>query len=81
MASVSHRPQSESTPPLDGVPIGQLVSRIAAVEGWLVDLAAGTPGAIVDGIDPKEIDRVARRYLARLRAELVRREFAAEVAS
>ena len=98
MVPLSHtrtHPQSTpavNPPSLANVPITQLIARIAAVEGWLIDLAAGTPGAIVDGLDPAEIDRVARLYLAeidrvarlylsRVRAEIVRREFTAEAAS
>ncbi len=68
MASVSHRPHLQSTP------VAQLVSQIYVIEGWLVDLAAGSPGAIVAGLEPMEVDRLARRHLSTLRAELRRRE-------
>ncbi|MDP9355880.1 MAG: hypothetical protein M3R02_11495 [Chloroflexota bacterium] len=68
MASVSHRPHLESTP------VPQIVAQIFTIEAWLVDLALGSPSAIIAGLEPIEVDRLARRHLSTLRMELRRRE-------
>ena len=78
MASVSHQPPPESTP-LNSTPITQLIAHILAFEGWLIDLSLGTPGTTVDGLDPKDVDRAARRHLALIREHLIQREFTVEV--
>ncbi|MDP9470659.1 MAG: hypothetical protein M3Q71_08320 [Chloroflexota bacterium] len=66
--------------PLTGLPTRLLVARIFTIEGWLIDLAAGCPGALVAGLDPVEVDKLCRHHLARLRAELRSREGIGEVA-
>ncbi|MDP9474029.1 MAG: hypothetical protein M3Q71_25795 [Chloroflexota bacterium] len=73
MASVSHRPHLQSTP------VPQIINRIYVIEAWLVDLALGSPGASVAGLEPSEVDRLARRHLSTIRAELRRREGIVEV--
>ncbi len=69
MATVSH-----NRPPLESTPVPQIINRIYVIEAWLVDLALGSPAATVSGLDPVEVDRLARRHLSTLRAELRRRE-------
>ncbi len=74
MALVNHRS------PLESTPVPQLIAQIFALEAWLVDLAIGSAGAVIAGLEPMEVDRLARRRLTDLRAELRRRE-GLEVAS
>ncbi len=68
MALVNHRS------PLESIPTAQVIAQIFALEAWLVDLATNSPGAVIAGLEPIEVDRLARRRLSSLRLELRRRE-------
>ncbi|MDP9470569.1 MAG: hypothetical protein M3Q71_07865 [Chloroflexota bacterium] len=79
MATVSHRPLSESTPPLRNVPVRQLIAQITSLEMWRVDLWVATPGSEVYGLPTDAVAGFVGDHLDTLRAELRRREGIVEV--
>ncbi len=81
MATRGYCQPEPTTPPLGGIPVRQLVARIAGLEAWRVDLWAATPGSRVRGIPAEAVAGFVGDHLDALRAELRRREETAEVAA
>ncbi len=75
-----YRQVERAIPPLSGVPVRQLVARIAGFEVWRVDMWAATPGSRVYGLPAEAAAGFVDDHLGSLRAELRRREGIAEVA-
>ncbi len=75
MATVSHnRPPLESTPPINNVPVRQLIAQITSLEMWRVDLWVATPGSEVYGLPTDAVASFVGDHLDALRAELRQRE-------